>query len=397
MSVNTMSFEDASAILNNIRQQVTGEASLAPVNTAEFVAVGTTLLQAGYDPILNAITQMVTKTIFSIRPYNRKFGGLKVDSEKWGAIVRKLAVVDKPFEENQEFNLVDGQAIDHYIVNKPDVLELKFYGAEHFQKSYTIFKDQLNNAFRGPDEFGRFMSMIVQNISDMIEQNFESIARMIIANFVGGRIAYESDESNTPTGSIIHLLTEYKEETGVELTNVTVYAPANFPNFIKWMYAKVATLTSLMTERSIKFQINVEDKAITRHTPFENQKVYLYAKLLNDMNARVLADTYHYDFIRYSDVEAVNYWQSIDSPMDVTVKPNYLAEDGTVVEADEASEITDLVGVIFDEEALGYTVLNEWSATTPLNAAGGYWNTFYHYLMRWWTDYTEKGIILLLD
>ena len=36
MSVNTMSFEDASAILNNIRQQVTGEASLAPVNTAEF-------------------------------------------------------------------------------------------------------------------------------------------------------------------------------------------------------------------------------------------------------------------------------------------------------------------------------------------------------------------------
>ena len=44
MSVNTMSFEDASAILNNIRQQVTGESSLAPVNTADFVAVGFTLL-----------------------------------------------------------------------------------------------------------------------------------------------------------------------------------------------------------------------------------------------------------------------------------------------------------------------------------------------------------------
>ena len=95
MSVNTMSFEDASAILNNIRQQVTGESSLAPVNTADFVAVGTTLLQSGYDPVLNAITQMVTKTIFSIRPYSRKFGGIKVDSEMWGSIVRKLAVADK--------------------------------------------------------------------------------------------------------------------------------------------------------------------------------------------------------------------------------------------------------------------------------------------------------------
>ena len=388
MSVNTMSFEDASAILNNIRQQVTGEASLAPVNTAEFVSVGTTLLQRGYDPILNAITQMVTKTIFSIRPYNRKFGGIKVDSEMWGSIVRKLAVVDKPFEPNAEFDLVDGQSIDHYKVNKPDVLELNFYGAEDFAKSYTIFKDQLNSAFTGPSEFGRFMSMVVQNVSDMIEQNFESIARMIIANYVGGK--------NVANNGIIHLLSEYNTETGQSLTSKTVFAPANFGDFMKWMYARIATLTSLMTERSTEFQINITGKPITRHTPFEYQKVYLYAKLLNDMNARVLAETFHYDFIEYADVEAVNYWQSIETPMAIDVTPNYLDADGTIKTGAEQN-ITNLVGVIFDREALGYTVMNEWSATTPLNASGGYWNTFYHYLMKWWVDYSEKGIILLLD
>ena len=388
MSVNTMSFEDASAILNNIRQQVTGEASLAPVNTAEFVSVGTTLLQRGYDPILNAITQMVTKTIFSIRPYNRKFGGIKVDSEMWGSIVRKLAVVDKPFEPNAEFDLVDGQSIDHYKVNKPDVLELNFYGAEDFAKSYTIFKDQLNSVFTGPSEFGRFMSMVVQNVSDMIEQNFESIARMIIANYVGGK--------NVANNGIIHLLSEYNTETGQSLTSKTVFAPANFGDFMKWMYARIATLTSLMTERSTEFQINITGKPITRHTPFEYQKVYLYAKLLNDMNARVLAETFHYDFIEYADVEAVNYWQSIETPMAIDVTPNYLDADGTIKTGAEQN-ITNLVGVIFDREALGYTVMNEWSATTPLNASGGYWNTFYHYLMKWWVDYSEKGIILLLD
>ena len=388
MSVNAMTFEDASAILNNIRQQVTGEASLAPVNTAEFVSVGTTLLQRGYDPVLNAITQMVTKTIFSIRPYNRKFGGIKVDSEMWGSIVRKLAVADKPFEANKEFDLVDGQSIDHYKVNKPTVLELNFYGAEDFAKSYTIFKDQLNNAFSGPSEFSRFMAMVVQNVSDMIEQNFESIARMIIANYVGGK--------KVANNSVIHLLTEYNTETGLSLTAATVYAPENFGDFMKWVYARIATLTSLMTERSTKFQINVEDKEITRHTPFEYQKVYLYAKLLNDMNARVLADTYHYDFIEYADVEAVNYWQSIDSPMAIDVTPNYLDTDGTIKTGAEQN-ITNLVGVIFDREALGYTVMNEWSATTPLNASGGYWNTFYHFVMKWWVDYSEKGIVLLLD
>lgn len=388
MSVNTMTFEDASAILNNIRQQVTGEASIAPVNTAEFVSVGATLLQSGYDPVLNAITQMVTKTIFSIRPYSRKFGGIKVDSEMWGSIVRKLAVADKPFEANAEFDLVDGQSIDHYKVNKPDVLELKFYGAEDFAKSYTIFKDQLNNAFTGVAEFSRFMAMVVQNVSDMIEQNFESIARMIIANYVGGK--------KVANNGVIHLLSEYNAETGLSLTNVTVFAPANFGDFMKWVYARIATLTSLMTERSTEFQINVTGKPITRHTPFEYQKVYLYAKLLNDMNARVLADTFHYDFIEYADVEAVNYWQSIETPMAIDVTPNYLDADGKIKTGEEQN-ITNLVGVIFDREALGYTVMNEWSATTPLNASGGYWNTFYHYLMKWWVDYSEKGIILLLD
>ena len=383
-----MSFEDASAILNNIRQQVTGESSLAPVNTADFVAVGTTLLQSGYDPVLNAITQMVTKTIFSIRPYSRKFGGIKVDSEMWGSIVRKLAVADKAWEPNEEFDLVDGQSIDHYKVSKPDVLELKFYGAEDFSKHYTIFKDQLNNAFSGPAEFGRFMSMVVQNVSDMIEQNFESIARMVIANYVGGK--------KVANNGVIHLLTEYNSETGQSLTSTTVFAPANFGDFMKWVYARIDTLTSLMTERSNKFQIQVTGKEITRHTPYEYQKVYLYAKLMNDMKARVLSSTFNYGFIEYADVEEVNYWQSIDTPMAIDVTPNYLDVDGSIKTGAEQN-ITNLVGVIFDREALGYTVMNEWSATTPLNASGGYWNTFYHFLMKWWVDYSEKGIILLLD
>ena len=388
MSVNTMSFEDAAAILNNIRTQVTGEDPLTMVTTADFVSCGTSLLQAGADPVLNALMQSVTKVIFSIRPYNRKFGGLKVDAETWGAIVRKLAVVDKPIESNEEFNLVDGQSVDHYVISKPDVLELKFYGAETFAKHYTVFKDQLNSAFNSVAEFSSFLSMVVQNTSDMIEQTFETISRMIIANFIGGKYA--------ASNGIIHALTEYNNEVGGSFTKITIMAPANFPNFIKWLYARIATLTSLMTERSQEFQIQVTGKELTRHTPFADQKVYLYAKLLNDMNARVLADTYNYDFIKYADVEAVNYWQSIQTPDEIDVTPNYLGTDGLVKTA-ARQQITDIIGVIFDREAMGYTVMNEWSSTTPLNSSGGYWNTWFHYLTKWWVDYSEKGVVILLD
>ena len=386
--VNTMSFEDASAILNNIRRQVTGETPIAIEDATQFVSVATTLLQAGYDPVLNAITQMVSRTIFSIRPYNRKFGGIKVDSEQWGAIVRKLSIADKDWDQDVRFELVDGQAVDMYKVNKPNILQTNFYGQNVFEKSYTIFRDQLDNAFSGVSEFGRFMSMVVQNVSDMIEQAHEAIARMTIANFIGGKIA--------ASNGVIHALTEYNTATGKSLTDVTVYDPANFNDFCKWLYARVATLTALMTERSQEFQINVTGKEINRHTPYEFQKVYMYNPFLNEMNARVLADTFHADFVEYADVEGVNYWQSIETPNQIKIKPNYMDATGSIVEGDETT-VDKLIGVIFDRDAVGYTTIHNWSATTPFNAKGGYWNTFHHFTERWYNDFTEKGLVLLLD
>lgn len=390
MSVNTMAFEDAAAILNNIRKQVTGETAVAPLTTADFISVATTVLQAGYDPVMGAITQMVSRTIFSIRPYNRKFGGIKMDKEQWGAIVRKLAIADSDWEQDSHFDLIDGQTKDHYVIKKPPVVQFNFYGSNVFERHITIFKNQLDNAFSGPSEFGRFMAMVTQNIMDMIEQNHESIARMTVGNFVGAKVS----QSN----GVIHLLTEYNTETGLNppLTAATVYDPANFGDFCKWVFARIATLTSLMTERSQEFQINITGKPLNRHTPYDMQKIYLYAPLMNELKARVLSGTFHPEFIDYADVEAVNFWQSIKSPMTLNVTPVYMKADGSYDTA-AAQNITNLVGVIFDKDALGYTMIDETAAVTPLNAKGLYWNQFWHETSRWFNDQSEKGIVLLLD
>ena len=390
MSVNTMNFEQAAAVLNNIRKQVTGETGPAPVNTSQFISIGTTILQAGYEPTLSAITQMIAKTVFTIRPYNRKFGGIKMDEQQWGAIVRKLAIVDTDWETDTHYDLIDGQSVDHYVVKKSPVLQLNFYGQNIFERHMTVYTNQLDSAFSNSSEFGRFMAMLTQNIMDMIEQNHESIARMTIGNFIGAKVSQAN--------GVVHLLTEYNTETGIQppLTAATVYDPANFGDFCKWMFARIATLTSLMTERSQEFQINITGKEINRHTPYDMQKVYIYAPLMNELRARVLSGTFHPEFIDYADVEAVNYWQSIKDPMKLDVTPVYLKADGTYDTAAEQN-ITNLVGVIFDRDALGYTMVNERAAVTPLNAKGLYFNQYWHETSRWYNDQSEKGIVLLLD
>ena len=389
MSVNTMNFEQAATLLNAIHSQVTGSAQLAPTDVSSFISVAQATLQAGYDPVINAISQVVGRTIFSIRPYNARFKGLQMDSQKWGAITRKIAIADKAFEDNQAFNLVDGQSIDPWIVNKPEVLQLNYYGFDTYCKSFTIFKDQLDSAFKGPEEFGSFMTMVTQNALDMLEQAKESMARLALDNFIAGKI-------NAQNG-VIHLLTEYNQEVGGSYTATTIKDPANFPAFIKWAYARIATLTNMMTERSQMFQIQVTGKELTRHTPFDRQRVYLLNWLLNNIDARVLAETYNYKLLEFADVEAVNFWQSIQTPDAINILPVVLQNDGTLDSPASAVNQSAVMGVIFDEDAMGITLQNEEVAVSPYNPRGSYWVEYHKATMRYYNDFSEKGIVLLLD
>lgn len=392
MAVNDLTFNQLSTVLNSIVQQATGKQAQQVTNTAEFVSVAQTALKTGYDPVLQAISQVLSRTIFSIRPYTRKFGGLMVSNQQFGNIVRKLNIADKDWENDSRFELTDGSSVDMYKVNKPTILQTNFYGANVFEKSLTIFKDQLDCAFSSPDEFGRFVSMTMTNASDMIEQAHENLARATLANFIGGKISGD-------TASVIHLLTEYNTITGLEtpLTAETVYQPANFKPFMQWVYSRVASLSSLMTERTQKFHINVTGKEISRHTPVSRQKVYLYAPARYQTETMVLADVYHDNFLRMADNETVNFWQSIDKPDEINVQPVYLQADGTLKTDGEPVNKAGIFGVLFDEEAAGYTVVNQWSAPTPFNVKGGYSNIFWHFTDRYWNDFTENGVVLLLD
>lgn len=391
MAVNTLTFNQLATVLNDIQEQATGKKSIAPVTTGDFVSVATSTLQAGYDPVLNAITQVLGRTIFSIRPYNRRFAGIRMDTQKWGGITRKLNIADKDFENDERIPLTDGQSVDMYKVNKPNILQTNFYGANVYQKHITLFKDQLDTAFTGPEQFGEFVSMVMGNASDQFEQANENLARATIANFIGGK--YDAGSG------IVHLLTEYNTETGQSpaLTVQDIKKPANYKAFMQWAYARMASYASLMSERSTKYQINVTGKEISRHTPADRLKVYTFAPNRYGMEAMVLADAFHDNYLSVSDVETVNFWQSIETPDEIQVTPTYLTANGTLDTPNAPVTVSNIFAVMFDEEALGYTVMGEWSAPTPFNAAGGYSNLFWHWTTRYYNDFTEKGLVFLLD
>lgn len=392
MAVNNLDFNQLATVLNQIVKQATGQQTMIPTNTSEFVSVGNTALLAGYDKLATGISQVLQRTIFSIRPYYRKFAGLEADSRRWGAITRKLSIVDKDFEDATRFELVDGQEPPSmFSVRKPLVLQENFYGANIFDKAVSVYRDQLDQAFTGADQFGEFLAMVMGNISDMREQAYENMSRATIANLIGGVIA--SNNAN----QVVHLLTEYNTQTGLNLTATTVYQPANFPAFMKWVFARVAEISARLTERTTIYHTNVTGKVVARHTPYDRQKVYMYAPARYQMDARVIADTFHDSYLRYADTETVNFWQSIDTPDSINVKASYLNADGTIATMESADEIENIFGVIFDEDAAGVQFFNEWAAPTPFDARNGFYNDWYHWTIRFWNSFTENTVVLLMD
>ena len=406
---NDLTFTQISTVLNNVVQQATGTKTIAPVDTASFVTAAQTALKTGYDPVMNALSQVLSRSIFSIRPYSRKFKGLEVSESAYGNQVRKFNIADGDFEDDDRYKYPvaydstqtpatgDGKSVDMMVLKKSKVIQTNFYGQNVFEDHYTIFKDQIDCAFTGPDEFARFISMISTNMMDKLEQARENIARATVANFIGGIIS----EANT--NRIVHLLSEYNAQTGLQLTAQSVYTPDNFRPFMQWVFSRIAAISSLMTERSNMFQTVVNEMRVNKHTPVADQKVYLYAPAKYQIETMVMANTFNDSYLKLADNETVNFWQSIETPDSISVNPVYTKTDGTLAtptpsgDASAAVEQAGIFGVIFDREAMGYATTQQWSSPTPFNSRGGYTNFWFHETERNWTDNTEKGVVLLLD
>lgn len=386
---NALTQNQLYTVLNSIAAQATGNAGLTATDTSTFVTVADVTLKSGYDNLCGAISQVLSRTIFSNRPYTRKFRSLETDRITFGNHVRKLAIADKAWESDERLPLTEGQSIDMYKVSKPSILQTNFYGQEVYQRHYTLFKDQLDVAFSSETEFARFIAMVVQNCSDIIEQAHESLSRSTVVNAIAGIIALNN------SSQIVHLLTEYNTLTGLSLDAQSVYEPDNFKAFIQWAYARMATVSDLLTERSEIFHNNVSGKEIKRHTPKEMQRAYIYAPTRNMIDSMVYANTFNDRYLRGVEAESVSFWQSIKDPTKINVKCGYT--DNTGVPTSDTVTEDNIFALIFDREMMGMTVVNQWSAVTPFNAAGGYSNTYFHFTDRYYNDNFENAVLFLLD
>lgn len=398
-----MTLMQAASILNAVVGQQTGQTALAAITTLDdFISTAETALKTGRDPVLNAISQVWRKTVYAVRGYDNPLSTLRFTAERWGNATRKLSPEARPMEDDEAYlypvgydaNQTDpfgeGLSVDQWKIRKQKVVQTNFYGSLVYEQVYTIFQTQFDVAFSSPEEFVRFNQMNLTERMNDRKSYEEAKARLLQINFIAALL----DEGNTDR--VVHLLTEYNAATGLSLTATTVMQAGNFEAFIRWMYARIKTIVGLMRHRSNMFQTVLTGTNILRHTDAENVRVALYTPFMEMIRSMVLSNLYNADMMTLPTYEAIDFWQSIKTPQTISVTPHYTGANGVAKNGSAVSNAT-VIGLIHDRDALGYTWLNPRASVSPINAAGEYYNEFYHARFATLSDNTEKGVVLCLD
>lgn len=426
MSVNQLNYEDVTTMLHAIYGLATGMSDPSdPPILGDFTSVATKTLALGTEKIMNALTQVLSKTIFAERPYEAKFRSLELDQVEWGNIVRKINFADGSistpettydptaggmFPTQGEVERM-GEGADSpfspWNGKDPAVVQTNFYGTATAADSYKIRETALMGAFRGPEELAAFISSLMTFINNRHEQFIETLARGALDNYILGKEMTDLADAAKGKMHVVHLLTEYNEQTELSLTAKTVYQPENFKPFMAWVYARIASVSDMMTERSNMFHTdliksmgdNNPSLYVLRHTPKRDQKVLLYAPLQHMSAARALADTYHDSYLRYTDVELINYFQMVKYPQNVSGDFTYLNPngDGTLLESEEPRTIQNIFGLIVDRNTVGYMRQNTRVLTSPYNPADQSYTLWWHLAGKWVNDFSENGCLFLLD
>ena len=395
MSVNTMNFEQEAAFLTALYEEATGQKPAIQIaNTADFVSVGTSLIQGSLDPVIGGLVQILDRTLFSMRVYGKKFEDIIMDERLFGAVTQKVNYIDTPLDANDDrLPLTDGTSVDPWLIKKQKVFTELFYGSTLYQDSITVMRDQLYSAVKNPDEFGRFLSAMMTNIDNKHKQIEEEQARACLINFITAK--YSADSANA-----INVLQAYYDETGVTLTPANMFAPANYVEFTRWLAAFMQTLVDKMSERSIKYHMNVTGKEIMRFTDSADMRKYISDKVLNNIVAVSQSVTYNADKISNiaEGANKVTYWQNIEDPYAVQATPAYLnTTTGAIDTAGAAVKVENIIGVLFDRDALGIVKRSTWSGASPFNPRGGYYNIYWHWQQTLFNSFTENFVLLYAD
>lgn len=408
MAAITFKTGDAYSVMNSLVRQATGQTNITAVDTSSFVSAGSAVLDTGVENVLNALSVLIGKTIIASRPYTGKFKSIIADKgDAFTARLRKISVYAQDnittgmFNANDSYpnlgaGLNDGSGAGSQWEQFPTyVAERYFYSEFAWDKAHTQYPEQIKKAFTNPADFIDFVNTVLVEVQNDIESTIEAKNRMAVLDKMAGTYLFKDVRPECA----VNITAEFNTEFGTSYTTAQLLQ-SHLTELLEYLATRIQIDSDRLTDRTASYHnpmtktVDGVNYSILRHTPKNKQKFIYLKEFITKAKGMVYPEIFNPQYIPEVNGEGINFWQSSTDRGAINVKPSVpVGSDGNAEVTSAAVSLGNVIGLLFDTDALVTNNKYESMYQTPINARHVYTNTFWHYKFGLINDYSENAIL----
>lgn len=401
--------------INELVSRAAGVEDAAIVDDKSLIDFGRKLTDTTADDFKNNFANEIANKVRLSINVARKYDA-KLESLIRGAMPANgvLEIIQNTFFDTRvaDFvNLVDGESVDMYKVNKGKQTADYFVDENAFKLFVTIQDVELEGAFLSGDAMQAFITGKITYLVNSYNLAREQGRRAMLASEIKDLSTVEAAASADGLAQRYKLCELYNTVYGYQAADAGYVTKANAlydANFVKFAIMMINKVHKKLSTPSQKFN----DGSIKTFTPDANKKLVCLGALSDSIVA--YKTTFSPDATVLPDHETIEFWQQEKDPYVAYFLPastkyyivntdaqrnttngsySYVIASGKTYlrGANAWTEVTDFddgkaqtptaptIAVLFDDIAMGEYITHEATRTTPYNAAGEYYNVYMNY------------------
>ena len=389
-------------LINSVSGEVLGRTDIVTEDLTGIVDLGKEVFnQSAVDNYVKSLVNHIGKVIFVNRPYAGKVPSVLMDAWEFGSVLEKISADVPEAEENDTWNLTDGQSYDQDVFHKPTVTAKFFNSKVTFEVPVSITERQVKESFSNAAQLNGFISMIYAAVEKSMTIKADALIMRTINNMIAETVLADAqafgataagdmagaDLSSASTARCVNLLKLYNDKTGAS-TKLTAAKAITDPDFIRFASYVMGTYADRLQSISTVFNVGGKE----RFTPKDMLHVVLLSDFAKAAQTYLYSDTFNRGDVLLPQAETVPFWQGSGQNYEFASTGNInIKESGG-----KAVEISGVLGVMFDRDALGVCNLDR-RVTTNYNAKAEFFNNYYKFDAGYFNDTNENFVVFFIE
>lgn len=380
-------------LINSVSGEVLGKTDIVQEDLTGVVNLGTEVFNANaVDNYVKSLVNHIGKVIFVNRPYAGKVPSVLMDAWEFGSVLEKISADIPAATENDSWDLTDGETYSQDTFHKPTVTAKFFNSKVTFEVPLSITERQVKESFSSAEQLNGFLSMIYSSVEKSMTIKADALIMRTINNMVAETLKADKkafggasvNYASASTVRCVNLLKLYNENKGTTLTAAKAITD---PEFIRFASYQMGLYADRMQTVSTLFNVGAKE----RFTPVDMLHTVLLSDFAKAAQAYLYSDTYNKDQVLLPNAETVPSWQASGKNYDFASVSTINVKSAS----GEAVNVSGVLGVMFDRDALGVCNLDR-RVTTTYNAKAEFFNNYFKFDAGYFNDTNENFVVFFV-